>query len=96
MTNLTESKRLNDEELEAVAGGVTPPTIDPSALAGLMHSTVSAAISGGGAYAVDTHAGTGAGAASTTMSGSDLASIIETVKATAPTTTRTGTALTGS
>ena len=56
MANITDSKRLSDEELEAVAGGVTPPTIDPLALAGLMHSTVSAAVSGGGAYTMETPA----------------------------------------
>ena len=55
MTNELNSKRLSDDELEAVAGGVTAPTIDPSALAALMHSTVSAAVAGGGAYTVDTH-----------------------------------------
>ena len=85
MTNISDDKRLNDEELEAVAGGMTPldpmllnamghgfpglnlnatvadthaaaapPTIDPSAVAGLMHSTVSSAVAGGGAYTVDT------------------------------------------
>ena len=85
MTDVTESKRLNDEELEAVAGGMTPidplllnamghgfpglnlnptvadthaaaapPTIDPSAVAGLMHSTVSSAVAGGGAYTMET------------------------------------------
>ena len=84
MTNISDDKRLNDEELEAVAGGMTPldpmllnamghgfpglnlnatvadthaaaapPTIDPSAVAGLMHSTVSSAVAGGGAYTVD-------------------------------------------
>ena len=54
MTNELNSKRLSDDELEAVAGGVTAPTIDPSALAALMHTTVGAAVAGGGAYTVDT------------------------------------------
>ena len=89
MTSIDDSKRLNDEELEAVAGGMTPidpmllnamghgfpglnlnptvadthaaaapPTIDPSAVAGLMHSTVSSAVAGGGAYSMATPAPT--------------------------------------
>ena len=113
MSSINDSKRLNDEELEAVAGGVTPPTmdpmlltamghgfpgltinppatdthtaappptIDPSTVAGLMHSTVSAAVAGGGAYTMDTHtpapmdsgSPTITGQTHTTVSGSTL------------------------
>ena len=31
MTSIADEKRLNDEELEAVAGGVTAPSMDPTA-----------------------------------------------------------------
>ena len=111
MTNISDDKRLNDEELEAVAGGMTPidpmlliamghgfpglnlnptvadthaaaapPTIDPSAVAGLMHSTVSSAVAGGGAYTMQTttpaHTDTGTptitGQTHTTVSGASL------------------------
>ena len=80
MTNVADDKRLNDEELEAVAGGITPLTIDPSTLASLAHLTVSSAVAGGGAYTMETttpaHTDTGTptitGQTHTTVSGASL------------------------
>ena len=60
MTKIVDSKRLDDDELKAVAGGVTAPTIDPSLLSGLTHATVGALVGGGGAYTMSPHTDTSA------------------------------------
>lgn len=84
MTDVAENKRLNDEELEAVAGGVTPPTIDPAALASLMHATTGAAIAGGGAYTTPAATEPSTAAPTTTVPSFDLAATVQAVKASRP------------